>query len=137
MGSSFLKTGDHRSVIQVFRSRLNFDGEMRSIRMMKTSLAFVAAFILALSSALAHDECSSMAASDCNAVCSKMLSKLDLTADQKTKLETARQECMKAGCNKESMEKFMQTAKGVLSPEQYAQMEKNSCCKESKAQTKS
>lgn len=49
---------------------------------------------------------------------------LNASASQKSKLETWRSECMKAGCTKESQAKFMKQAKGILSAEQYATLQK-------------
>ena len=48
------------------------------------------------------------------------LASLNLTPDQKTKIETWQAECMKAGCTKESRQTFLSRAKGILSPEQFA-----------------
>jgi Spy/CpxP family protein refolding chaperone len=106
--------------------------------MMKTTLALIATAVLAGSSAFAGDHnCANMSAADYKAHCDKVLTKLNLTPEQRSKLETAQQECMKAGCTKESIDKFMQTAKGVLSAEQYAQLEKECCPRSSTAGTKS
>ena len=49
-------------------------------------------------------------------------STLNLTADQKTKLETWQAGCMKAGCTKEKPEAFLKQAKGILSPDQFAKL---------------
>ena len=48
--------------------------------------------------------------------------KLNLTADQKTKIETWQAECMKAGCTKESRHDFLKKAEGVLSKDQYTML---------------
>ena len=45
---------------------------------------------------------------------------LNVTADQKTKLEAWQADCMKAGCTKESRVKFLKQARGILSKDQYA-----------------
>src|SRR5437763_14175243 len=50
------------------------------------------------------------------------LSALSLNDEQKSKLETWQQECMKGGCTKESRHKFMQQAKGILTAEQFAKL---------------
>jgi Spy/CpxP family protein refolding chaperone len=50
------------------------------------------------------------------------LAALNLTPDQKAKIEAWQTECMKAGCTKESRQTFLKQAKGVLSPEQFAQL---------------
>ena len=52
--------------------------------------------------------------------CAQTYATLNLTAEQKTKMETAHAECMKGGCTKESMEKFMKSAEGILTKEQFA-----------------
>ena len=47
-------------------------------------------------------------------------SKLNLSAEQKTKMDALVEKCNKDGCTKESMEAFMKSAGGVLSKEQMA-----------------
>jgi Spy/CpxP family protein refolding chaperone len=47
---------------------------------------------------------------------------LNLTPDQKQKVEKWREECCNAGCTKESHAKFLKKAKGILSPEQYEKL---------------
>jgi hypothetical protein len=59
------------------------------------------------------------------------LASLNLTADQKTKIEAWQSECMKAGCTKESRAKFLQQAQGILSADQYAKL-KEQCNKSGK-----
>jgi hypothetical protein len=51
---------------------------------------------------------------------------LNLTADQKAKLESWQAECMKGGCTKESRAAFMEKAKTILSKAQYAEL-KSKC----------
>lgn len=46
--------------------------------------------------------------------------KMNLTADQKTKLETWQADCMKAGCTTESRSAFLKKAEGILSKDQYS-----------------
>src|SRR5712691_1472337 len=50
------------------------------------------------------------------------LASLNLTADQKTKIEAWQSECMKAGCSKESRQAFLKKAQGILSKDQYAKL---------------
>lgn len=47
---------------------------------------------------------------------------LNLTADQKSKLEKWRHKCCQAGCTRESHAKFLKKAKGILSADQYAKL---------------
>ena len=62
---------------------------------------------------------------------------LNLTPDQKTKLQALEADCNKAGCTKESTAKFMKGAEGILSKEQFAEVkaacEKHCAKKEKKA----
>ncbi|HYS95682.1 MAG TPA: hypothetical protein VEL08_04065 [Chthoniobacterales bacterium] len=50
------------------------------------------------------------------------LASLNLTADQKSKIEAWQSECMKAGCTKESREAFLKKAEGILSKDQCAKL---------------
>lgn len=59
--------------------------------------------------------------------------KLNLTADQTSKLETWQADCMKEGCTEESKTKFLQRAEGILSKDQYAAL-KTECDKAHKAE---
>ena len=54
------------------------------------------------------------------AACEATFAKLDLTAEQKSKMETLAEKCDKAGCTKESMARMERDAKGILSKEQFA-----------------
>jgi hypothetical protein len=64
------------------------------------------------------------------AACANLAS-LNLTVDQKTKIEAWQSECMKAGCTKESRGKFLKQAQGILSADQYAKL-KGQCNKSGK-----
>lgn len=57
------------------------------------------------------------------AACQVSLASLNLTADQKTKMDALMTEHQKAGCNEASEAKYMQEAKTILTPEQYAKFE--------------
>jgi len=60
--------------------------------------------------------------------CTQTYAKLNLSADQKTKMDALVAKCNKNGCTKESMEAFMKSAEGVLSKEQMATL-KTECSK--------
>ncbi len=49
---------------------------------------------------------------------------LNVTAEQKSKLEQLQADCMKAGCTKESHAKFLSEAKSILNKEQYNTLKK-------------
>ena len=73
---------------------------------------------------------SASTASNDKAMCLDFAS-LNVTADQKSKLEAWATECNKAGCTKESRTNFMKQAKGILSADQYAKL-KAQCDKSGK-----
>src|SRR5882672_6123395 len=99
------------------------------------TLSLVAAVAVSASSAFAGGKtcCANQAG---KMECSQIYAKLDLTPDQKTKLDSFQARCEKDGCTEGSMEKFFASAKGVLSSEQYAQL-KAECSKMPKHGAKS
>jgi len=84
----------------------------------------IAAAALAVTSAYAGDKekdggcCATEANSKMD--CTQTYAKLNLSAEQKTKMDALVAKCNKDGCTKESMEAFMKSAEGVLSKEQMA-----------------
>jgi hypothetical protein len=81
----------------------------------------VSAGMLVASSASAGDHaCCAKGAANPHSMACINLASLNLTPDQKTKIETWQAECMKAGCTKESRQTFLSRAKGILSPEQFS-----------------
>ncbi len=93
--------------------------------------AVVAAAMFAASPAFAGGKacCAKNASNASNEVACANLASLNLTADQKTKIEAWQSECVKAGCTKESRRTFLKQAKGILSAEQFAQLKAE--CKKS------
>ena len=92
------------------------------------ALAVVAAGLVVAGSAFAGDKaCCAQHAKNDKAACAATFASLDLTADQKAKMETLAAECDKSGCTKESMAKMDSSAQGILSKEQYAAWQ--SACK--------
>jgi hypothetical protein len=87
-----------------------------------TGLALMAAAAFAVTPAFAGDKekdggcCAKNAKMDCT----QTYAKLNLSAEQKTKMDALVAKCNKNGCTKESMEAFMKSAEGVLSKEQMA-----------------
>jgi len=97
---------------------------------MKTlSVTFCAVLsLIALSPAFAgnkkdsgHSCCATTASN--TALCVDYAS-LKLNADQKAKIAAWQDECSKAGCTDKSRSKFLKQAKGILSADQYAKLEK-------------
>jgi hypothetical protein len=96
----------------------------------------VAAAMLAGSSAFAGDKaCCAKGEANAHSMACVNLAALNLTSDQKTRIEAWQAECMKAGCTKQSREAFLSNAKGILSPEQFAQLKAQ--CKNMGASKKS
>ena len=96
--------------------------------------AVIAAAMLVGLPAFAKDKAGDMACCPKNASnqqsCTNLAS-LNLTADQKSKIEAWQSECMKAGCTKESRHAFLKKAEGILSKDQYAKL-KAECNKSAK-----
>jgi hypothetical protein len=97
--------------------------------MIKTTTALVIAATLAAPSLFAGDRacCAKGGASPHSMACVNVTS-LNLTTDQKNKIEAWQSECIKAGCTKESRQMFLTRAKEILSPKQFAQL-KEQCKK--------
>jgi hypothetical protein len=94
-----------------------------------TGLALIAAAAFAVTSAYAGDKgCCATHAKNDKKDCSQTYAKLNLSDEQKVKLEGLQADCKKGGCTKESMDKFMKSAEGILSTEQFATL-KAECAK--------
>jgi hypothetical protein len=88
-----------------------------------TTAALVAAAMFISSSAFAGDKaCCAKGVSNTEKTACLDLATLNLTPDQKAKIEAWQADCVKAGCNKESRKTFLKQAKGILSAEQFAQL---------------
>ena len=101
-----------------------------------TATTLVAAAILAGSSSFAGDHaCCAKGTANVHSTACVNLAALNLTSDQKTKIEAWQAECMKAGCTRRSRETLLTHAKGILSAEQFAQLKAQ--CKNMGASKKS
>ena len=80
-----------------------------------SGLALIAAAAFAVTSAYAGDKekdggcCAKNAKNDAKMDCSQTYAKLNLSADQKTKMDAMVAKCNKSGCTKESMDEFMKS----------------------------
>ena len=85
-------------------------------------IAIVVAGMFATGAAFAgeHGDCTKQVGNTSKPACSVNLASLNLTADQKTKMDAAMAEHQKAGCSEASEAKYMQEAKTVLNKDQYA-----------------
>ena len=79
-----------------------------------------------------HGDCTKKAGNEGKMACTASLATLNLTADQKAKMETVMAEHHKAGCTDASEAKLMKDVQGILSPEQFAKF-KAECNKQEKA----
>ena len=76
-----------------------------------------------------HGDCSKKVGNEAKAACQASLASLNLTPEQKTKMDAVMAEHEKAGCSEASEAKYMQEAKGILTKEQYTKFEAQ--CKKS------
>ncbi len=81
-----------------------------------------------------HGNCTKQVGNQSKMACTVSLASLNLTPDQKTKMDAAMAEHQKAGCSEASEAKYMQDAKAVLTKEQYAKF-KAECKKGEKEKT--
>jgi len=96
--------------------------------------AVVAAAMLAGSTAFAGDKaCCAKGASHTEKAACADLASLNLTAEQKSKIEAWQTECIKDGCTKESRRTFLKQAKAILSADQFAKLKEQ--CKGSGKKT--
>ena len=72
--------------------------------------------------------CASHAKNDSKMCMSETYAKLNLSSEQRVKLDALHAEYDKAGCTKEGMDKFMSSAKGFLSKKQFATL-KTECAR--------
>jgi hypothetical protein len=105
-----------------------------------TGLALMAAAAFAVTPAYAGDKekdggCCATHAKNAKMDCSQTYAKLNLSAEQKTKMDALVAKCNKNGCTKESMDEFMKSAEGILSKEQLATL-KAECSKHQDKETK-
>ena len=70
-----------------------------------------------------HGDCTKQVGNQAKMACTVSLASLNLTPDQKTKMDAAIEEHHKAGCSEASEAKYMESAKSILTPEQYAKFE--------------
>lgn len=86
-------------------------------------IALVAVAMLAagpVAFAGAHGDCAKQAANKEKMACQVNLASLNLTPEQKTKMDAAMAAHEKAGCSAQSEAKYEQEAKGILNKDQFA-----------------
>ena len=85
-------------------------------------IALTAVSMFAVAGAFAGDkgDCAKQVGNKEMAACHVSFASLDLTPEQKTKLEAAKADHEKEGCNEASETKYMKAAKSILNKDQYA-----------------
>jgi hypothetical protein len=81
-----------------------------------------------------HGDCTKKVGNMEKPACSVSLASLNLTPDQKTKMDAAMAEHHKAGCSEASETKYMEEAKTILNKDQFAKFQAE--CKEHKDKAK-
>ncbi|MFL6538098.1 MAG: hypothetical protein ACJ8JD_07980 [Chthoniobacterales bacterium] len=84
------------------------------------ALAAAGMFVIGTAFAGQNGECTKQVGNKDKMACEVSLASLNLTAEQKTKMDAAMADHHKEGCNASSEAKYEQTAKGVLTKEQFA-----------------
>ena len=99
-------------------------------------IALVVAGVFAAGTMFAgeHGDCTKKAGNE-GKMCMASFATLNLTADQKTKMETLMTEHHKAGCTEASEAKFMKDVEGILTPDQFAKFKAECKGEKEKAQT--
>src|SRR6266702_6416417 len=82
-----------------------------------------------------HGDCTKKVGNAEKPACTVSLASLNLTADQKSKMDAAMAEHMKAGCSEATETKYMQEAEGILTKEQFAKFKAECSAKHDKAKT--
>ena len=110
--------------------------EAVSVSTMTKLIALVAAGAFAAGTMFAgeHGDCAKKAGNEGKMACMASFASLNLTADQKTKMETLMTEHHKAGCTEASEAKYMKDVEGVLTPDQFAKF-KAECNKQKTEKT--
>jgi Spy/CpxP family protein refolding chaperone len=106
-------------------------------RTMTKLIALVTAgmFVAGMMFAGEHGACTKQAGNKGVMACEVSLANLNLTPEQKTKMDALMAEHHKEGCSAASEEKYMKGAKGILTKEQYAKFKAE--CKGEKEATQS
>src|SRR5437762_4474805 len=82
-----------------------------------------------------HGDCTKQVGNTAKPACTVSLASLNLTADQKTKMDSAMAEHQKAGCSEASEAKYMKEAKTILDKDQFAKFKAECKGEKDKAKT--
>lgn len=100
-------------------------------------IALVAAGVFATGTMFAgeHGDCTKKVGNKQMAACQVSLASLNLTPEQKTKMDAVVAEHQKAGCSAASEAKYQEEAKGILTKEQFAKFKAECQGEKDKTQT--
>src|SRR5439155_25177458 len=100
-------------------------------------IALVVAGIFAAGTMFAgeHGDCTKQVGNTAKPACTVSLASLNLTADQKTKMDSAMAEHQKAGCSEASEAKYMKEAKTTLDKDQFVKFKAECKGEKDKAKT--
>jgi Spy/CpxP family protein refolding chaperone len=98
-------------------------------------IALTAAGLFAASTMFAgeHGDCATKVGNDGKMACHVSMASLNLTTEQKTKMEAAMATHHKAGCTEANEAKFMDEAKGILTADQFTKFKAECDSKKDKA----
>jgi Spy/CpxP family protein refolding chaperone len=82
-----------------------------------------------------HGNCTKQVGNEGKMACEVSMADLNLTPEQKTKMDTLMAEHHKEGCSKATEKKYMHEAKGILTEEQYAKFKAECKGEKDKTQT--
>ena len=82
-----------------------------------------------------HGDCTKQVGNTAKPACTVSLASLNLTADQKTKMDSAMAEHQKAGCSEASEAKYMKEAKTILDKDQFVKFKAECKGEKDKAKT--
>src|SRR5205814_7325775 len=104
---------------------MKISSAMSNFAIMTKLIAVVTAGLFAAGTMFAgeHGNCTKQVGNETKKACQVSVASLSPTPEQKTKMDAAMEEHHKAGCSEASEAKFMETAKGILTPEQSAKFE--------------
>jgi Spy/CpxP family protein refolding chaperone len=111
--------------MEFVKSQPQFEQKSRRSRLRCTmtkliALAAAGLFVAGTMFAGEHGDCAMKVGNDGKMACHVSMATLNLTAEQKTKMDAALEAHHKAGCTEANEAKFMKEAEGILTADQYA-----------------
>jgi len=110
---------------------------MSTFRNMTKLIALITAGLFAAGTMFGgeHGNCTKQVGNEAKMACQVSLASLNLTPEQKTKMDAAMAEHQKAGCSKASEAKYRQEARAILTKEQWVKFKAEYKGEKEKTQT--